>query len=652
MSDSRPSPASRPLWWWFALAALVPAAALIWLGFGVVQQDRASESDRLRLERERVSDAAVRALARTVSEFEDAFAASVAAMPFKDGLTQGAAVVAFGSNGVVGRAGIRLPYHPVPPAYERETAAALREADELEFSQSQITAAVSRLLPATRSEHRPTQAGAWLRLGRLYKKLDERELALQAFERLASLDDVLVDGLPAGNLGRTGTALILAESNRASELRQVAETLRDRLRTGSWVLTQSQFAHALQQTDVWLGTTSPPLDAETLAMCAGVESLWREWLARPKEPASMTTRKVVRHANQSMLVFGQARPHRLAIMLVRPSALDAAWRRNLELTGVPPDTAVALTDPEDDAIAGKHDEAASERTVRAAALTKLPWNVHVVHGTDSNVVRLSTTAMLVIAGIGLMLVIVLASAYAINRAVSRELRVVRLQSEFVDAVSHEFRSPLATIRQLSELLATDRVSTDERKRQFYTTILSESQRMNRMVENLLDFARLEAGRLAYRREPVDVSALVGDVAADVRRGALASAYQFELEADANLPQILGDRDALKHVFHNLLDNAVKYSPDCRTVWVSIQRGDQHVAVRVRDGGLGIPSQEQREIFRKFVRGADATAARIGGTGVGLALAREIVEAHGGTIAVESAPGHGSTFTVTLPGIAA
>jgi len=248
----------------------------------------------------------------------------------------------------------------------------------------------------------------------------------------------------------------------------------------------------------------------------------------------------------------------------------------------------------------------------------------------------------------MMAVLLVAAGYFIHRAVLREVRVARLQSDFVASVSHEFRTPLTTVRQLSEMLVRGRVSSDERRQQFYETLLRESERLQRLVEGLLNFGRMEAGELHYQFESLDPKEFVGEVVSEFQREVDALGYRVELNGKGPLPSIRADRQSLARVFWNLLDNAVKYSPEHHTIWVELSDANGRVSVRVRDHGLGIPAAERAEIFRKFVRGAAARSASIRGTGVGLAIARQIVAAHGGGISVESEPGRGSVFTVLLP----
>jgi signal transduction histidine kinase len=192
------------------------------------------------------------------------------------------------------------------------------------------------------------------------------------------------------------------------------------------------------------------------------------------------------------------------------------------------------------------------------------------------------------------------------------------------------------------------VGTDALRKQSYEILSRESERLQHLVESLLDFGRFEAGGLEYRLEPMDAGALAGDIVDAFREGAGADGFRIELSGtECDLP-IRADRDALTLALRNLLDNAVKYSGESRTVWVELAGADGLVTIRVRDRGIGIPPAEQRAIFDKFVRGSQVRAAGIKGTGIGLTLAGHIISAHGGRISVESAPGGGSAFTIELP----
>ena len=179
---------------------------------------------------------------------------------------------------------------------------------------------------------------------------------------------------------------------------------------------------------------------------------------------------------------------------------------------------------------------------------------------------LSRQASFMLAALSVMLCMVLAGGHLIVRALTRELRVSRLQSDFVSAVSHEFRTPLTTVRHLSQLLARGRVASDVRRAEFYGILVRESDRLQRLVENLLDFARVESGEVAYRFEAIAPGPFIRDVVNDFSGELADPAARVSIDGDQlALPAIRADRDMLARVFWNLLDNAVKYSggtPDC------------------------------------------------------------------------------------------
>ena len=224
----------------------------------------------------------------------------------------------------------------------------------------------------------------------------------------------------------------------------------------------------------------------------------------------------------------------------------------------------------------------------------------------------------------------------------------QLKSDFVSAVSHEFRTPLTSLRQLTELLVSGRVTEPSRSARYHQVLKQQTERLYRMVETLLDFARIEHGTFSCRLQLLDVGELVRDSVADIGRKIEDRGYQVELSLDSSDHVIQADPDALTHVLWNLLDNAARYSPDCKTIWVEVERQERHLAIRVRDRGLGVAPAEQSRIFSKFVRGSAAESTGRKGSGIGLALAHSIVMGHGGQLVLDSQPGAGSTFSVLLP----
>jgi len=246
--------------------------------------------------------------------------------------------------------------------------------------------------------------------------------------------------------------------------------------------------------------------------------------------------------------------------------------------------------------------------------------------------------------LGVMAVVLaalLATVFLTARAVRREWEFSRLQSEFVATVSHEFRSPLTGIRQLAELLDSGIVQADSRRRDYYRLIMQESDRLARLVENLLDFSRLEAGRKQYRMEAIEASAWLAQTAAAIRNDRLSA------EVPAGLPVVRGDREALASAVANLVDNAFKYSPPDSPVRLAAHAGNGKLSISVSDRGPGIAPEEQARIFDRFYRGGGDLARQVKGAGIGLSLVKRIVEDHGGSVSVASRLGEGSTFTIDL-----
>jgi signal transduction histidine kinase len=262
-----------------------------------------------------------------------------------------------------------------------------------------------------------------------------------------------------------------------------------------------------------------------------------------------------------------------------------------------------------------------------------------------------TRQRLLVTALGVITLLILAGIYLISRAVTREFAVSRLQSDFVSAVSHEFRTPLTSLCLLTEQLAEGKIGSEADRTEYYGVLARESQRLRRLVEGLLNFGRMEAGAIEYKFDNIDPAELVSDVARDFGREVEPRGYRVEVRVDGETPLVRADRAALTSAVWNLLDNAVKYAPDCPAVGVEVGRDDGGRAlIRVRDGGPGIPPAEQRRIFEKFVRGETAKRSAVRGTGVGLAMVQHIVAAHRGEIKLESKAGEGSTFTILLPAV--
>jgi two-component system phosphate regulon sensor histidine kinase PhoR len=247
----------------------------------------------------------------------------------------------------------------------------------------------------------------------------------------------------------------------------------------------------------------------------------------------------------------------------------------------------------------------------------------------------------------LSMFLTLLSLAVISLAAYREQQLRKLKEDFIGNVSHELKTPISLIRMFSEMLVTGRVRSDEARSEYHQVIFNESDRMSRLVNNLLDFANLERGAGKRGFERVDIAGLLEKE---------LEAYKYQVQKDGfqmnvyveHVQETYADPNALTMAFFNLLDNSVKYSGDRKFIEVKVRQLNGFIDMSVRDTGLGIDPAEQGKIFDKFYRGTNATAHKIRGSGIGLSLTKNVAELHGGAVFVQSEQGKGSTFTLRIP----
>jgi two-component system phosphate regulon sensor histidine kinase PhoR len=242
----------------------------------------------------------------------------------------------------------------------------------------------------------------------------------------------------------------------------------------------------------------------------------------------------------------------------------------------------------------------------------------------------------------------LVAGFLLWRDLRRSARVAEMRSHFISSVSHELRTPLTSIRMFAESMRMEDEMDPETRAEYLDTILRESERLSRLVDNVLQFARVEQGRAAYQKRSVDVAGVLDGALRTFEPLAAQAGFEIDLQKPPVLPCLVADRDALEQAILNLLSNAIKYSGTCRRISVKIVDEGTHAAIRVIDGGVGIAPEEQRRIFERFYRAEAIENRQIPGAGLGLTLVKHIAEAHGGSISVESQPGTGSTFTLRIP----
>jgi signal transduction histidine kinase len=248
----------------------------------------------------------------------------------------------------------------------------------------------------------------------------------------------------------------------------------------------------------------------------------------------------------------------------------------------------------------------------------------------------------------LILGITLFGAYLLWRDVRREVRMAEMRSQFVSSVSHELKTPLTAIRMFAETMRMGRSKDPKAHAEYLDTIVNESQRLTRLLNNVLDFSKIEQGKRIYHPEQSSLYEIIQSAARAMEYPLGQQGFSLEVKTENGLPDVNVDKDAIEQALLNLLHNAMKYSGESREIGLHLRKKENHAVIQVVDHGIGIDPQQQHRIFDKFYRVPSPENERIVGTGLGLALVSHIVEAHSGRLEIDSTLGKGSAFSIYLP----
>jgi signal transduction histidine kinase len=629
--------APRKLVLLFVAVTLIPAVGLVWLTIELVEKDRSLEKQHAQERVERLADKIVAASHQRLSDLESQLhrlaTAEQNAPPEHTVL-----LIAEGDRVTAAPAGA-LVYYPILPQTRQPPRGVFAEGERYEHHQGDSSKAIDWFDTLARNDDPVIRAGALLRLGRNQGKAGQIDAALATFAELEKLGATEVEGFHAGMIALEARCGILEKAGRQAELRAAAKALRSGLASGTWPLLRSAYDFYMEEARRWTGEFSETeADRNARAIAAAFQSMHERWRTDGTAPQ----RQWLIAEGRPVLLASAGSRERLVALVGGVDFLRDAWT---DVNAVQ----VLLTDGEGRPILGTFPDGSAPQAVLTTDASGLPWTLRVTSTSlETGTSVAAGQRRLQLVGLTMLLLLLGGSAYFALRGVTRELTVARLQSDFVAAVSHEFRTPLASVRHLSDMLAKGRVSDAEQRQHCYDFLSRESERLEKLVEELLDFGRVEAGAYRYRFDRVEATDLVRELVSEFQENVRPKGYRIELSVEMGSALVLADREALSRAIWNLLDNAVKYSPGSDTIWVALALEGDSAVIRVRDRGLGIALSEQKEIFQKFVRGSNARIEQIKGTGIGLAMVQHIVEAHHGEVGVESHPNQGSTFALRLP----
>jgi signal transduction histidine kinase len=648
------------------LAVVVPPAAmLVWLGVRLVQQDRTLFAQRELERRTTALVASVRVFESSLSGVERFLSDG----PLPDGVVR----LIFDRHAVDASPLDRVLWLPMPRPLRPADARSFAAAETLEF-RGDGDRALTIYLQSAGARDSATRAGALVRAARVLRQQRRWDETLKMYGLLANMRDIEVAGSPADLQARRAVCGVLEDSGRAAARSAAVQGLAADLIASRWRLDRP--AWELAAGDVEHGTGHPlTVTADRRLFSTVAEVLWRE---RDRWPGrALSGRLVVSAGRAFATLVWRTQGDQTTVLAISPAVVQAWSTRAVESTPMSGDRlsvivpagqalkggGAAVRAPVDatvpraamwagDVIAGGAPATDGSAIRLTAADTGLPWMIVLSPGPSSPLAaEFAARRRLLWVGLVAILVFLAGGSHLLWRVVRRELAVVRQQQEFVAAVSHEFRTPLTSLRHTTELLQESDDVPRDRRTAFYESLGRNTDRLQRLVESLLDFSRMEGGKKRYDRQPVDAAGLAERLVAGYRQEVGSRGVNVDLAVEDSGPMsVSGDAAALTSALWNLLDNAVKYSPDARQIHVTVARRGAHIAIAVRDEGLGIPPRERKDIFRRFVRGEQATRLGIQGTGLGLAIVSHVVSAHDGTIEVESEEGAGSTFRVLLPAL--
>lgn len=486
---------------------VIPAATLVVLGLRLLEQDRAISAQRAAERREAAADRAARALGLLLADFDRQL--------LSGSVPEGSVRLFVTGSGMEARPAGLAPWLPEPPRLTEAETSAFQEAEVQEFR-----GAVERALPVyerlSRSDSAGMRAGALLRLARVDRRAGRVDAALAAYRQLSRIDTVAFERMPADLLARRSLCDLLQESGRGAELSREANSLQDGLVAGRWRLDPISWTLAAEQAGRWTGTPVAPAEENRL-ISEAADWLWQEWKRHGLTGPANSGRRAFARGNTGVTLLWHASENQVSAAVILPGLLHR-WAKEASAALNDVQGNLALATDAGQILFGQPVGTRLGIAKRSSTETGLPWVLSVAPRPGSgNVVEPGIRPGLLMLGLSAVVLLLAAGIFLLWWTVRRELTVARLQADFVSAVSHEFRTPLTTLRHVTELLDEDDELPRERRKAFYAALGRNTGRLQRLVESLLDFARMERGKRVYDLQQLDAREFTENVVDEFRR---------------------------------------------------------------------------------------------------------------------------------------
>jgi len=560
-----------------------------------------------------------------------------------------------------------------------------RSAETAEYKTRNFSLAISNYRQLMRSTSDRTSRALLLnRIARCYKLSRNPGGAIRTYKQIVRdyQDESSSDGIPFVLIALYQMGTVYSDSDNDRESIKTQLELFSALLEPRWEISLAQFKFYLKEVKDKLDSLRQRLDMENIE--GDIASRWAELeqieneklermgtietIAQKMASISVTDKSEAEDLSGTFFHFSQKTGNKLILIsYTYPDSqslfgfsLDNQYLKNEMLPSILAKLSlkegfiIQIADEEDKLMAG--DEILEQESPipqlsysRDFEQNFLPWTVKIYQAFPSEAERhFSLRRNIYVLSVVVVIVAILFGGVMAIRGTAKELRLAKLKSEFVSTVSHEFRTPLTSIRYLAELLQRGRVKEESKKQQYYESITHESERLSRLIENILDFSKIEAGMKEYEFEETDVAEMCRDVVSRFQEQVTPQEFTIESEIAEELPNIFADKEALPRALFNLLDNAVKYSGDSRKIQFRAWTDQNRIFLKVEDEGIGIGKDDQDRVFEKFYRSGDIQNSTIKGSGIGLTLVSHIAKAHSGEVILESGLGKGTEVTIQLP----